>query len=357
MTRCSAHHRHPALSLTFALGSAVCLLLTSPSRADIFNFSTGTPDGKIATLSRPASGGTIQTETADDFVLPTNTLLKEAIFTGLIPSTPLENFVQQVEIEFYHVFPLDSVNPPSGNVPTRTNSPADVEIASATRDSLGGTLSYTVTVLNNSFSASNSVVNGINKFPNQFTWGEGPVTGREVMLQVTFNPPVALPGGHYFFRPEVLLSSGNFLWLSAPKPIVPPGTPFAEDLQSWIRNDNLAPDWLRIGTDITHEGPFNASFALAGETDSDADSVPDSEDQCPGTPPNSIVDSAGCSIAQLVPCDGPATGGTWKNHGQYVSSIALAATEFLQQGLITEAQREAIVSEAARSDCGQVKKK
>jgi hypothetical protein len=36
------------------------------------------------------------------------------------------------------------------------------------------------------------------------------------------------------------------------------------DLQSWIRNDNLAPDWLKIGTDITGQGPFNATFSLAG---------------------------------------------------------------------------------------------
>jgi hypothetical protein len=50
---------------------------------------------------------------------------------------------------------------------------------------------------------------------------------------------------------------------------VAPGTPFATDLQSWIRNDGpgaLAPDWERIGTDVTHQGPFNAAFSLAGQT-------------------------------------------------------------------------------------------
>src|SRR6202022_939319 len=53
-----------------------------------------------------------------------------------------------------------------------------------------------------------------------------------------------------------------------PMPIVPPGSPFAPDLQSWIRNDGpdaLAPDWERIGTDVTHQGPFNASFSLTGQ--------------------------------------------------------------------------------------------
>src|SRR5262249_53595713 len=81
-----------------------------------------------------------------------------------------------------------------------------------------------------------------------------------------------LPSDHYFFVPQVLLSTGNFFWLSAPKPIVSPGTPFPPgktDLQSWIRNDpSLAPDWLRIGTDIVGGNPaptFNASFSLSAQ--------------------------------------------------------------------------------------------
>ena len=85
------------------------------------------------------------------------------------------------------------------------------------------------------------------------------------MISVGFTTPVLLPADHYFFRPEVLLSDGDFLWLSAPKPIVAPGTPFTPDLQSWVQNDDLAPDWLRIGTDITHQGPFNAAFTLSGD--------------------------------------------------------------------------------------------
>jgi hypothetical protein len=62
---------------------------------------------------------------------------------------------------------------------------------------------------------------------------------------------------------------GDFLWLSAAKPIVSPGTPFTPDLQSWIRNDGLEPDWLRIGTDIVGGTPaptFNAAFSLSGQT-------------------------------------------------------------------------------------------
>jgi len=47
-------------------------------------------------------------------------------------------------------------------------------------------------------------------------------------------------------------------------------SPFAGDLQAWIRNSALAPDWLRLGTDII-DGPspvptFSMTFALTGET-------------------------------------------------------------------------------------------
>ena len=102
--------------------------------------------------------------------------------------------------------------------------------------------------------------------PNQFTGGEGAVTGEEVQFNLTFTVPFTVGADHIFFRPEVDLgNAGDFLWLSAPKPIVAPGTPFAADLQSWIRTDGpgaLAPDWERIGTDVTHQGPFNAALFL-----------------------------------------------------------------------------------------------
>ena len=59
-----------------------------------------------------------------------------------------------------------------------------------------------------------------------------------------------------------------------------------------------------------------------------------------------------CSIDQIAPCSGPSSGETWKNHGQYVSAVAPAAPAFLEQGLISEAQADEIVGQAAQSDCG-----
>jgi len=241
-------------ALTFA-----AVVMPLPAVADAFTFSTGSPDGRIATLSRPNLGpGLIETETADDFILSQQTSLTQATFTGLIPAGAT---VTRVEIEFYHVFPTDSAFPPSGNVVSRTNSPADNEIAAATRDSLAGSLNFSTTTLSSNFSVLNTVVNGIHKQPNQFTGGEGPTSGQETQISVNFLPPVDLPADHYFFRPEAQLSSGNFLWLSGPGPQLFPG-----DLQTWIRNEDLKPDWERVGTDVTHQGPFNASFSLTGES-------------------------------------------------------------------------------------------
>jgi hypothetical protein len=247
--------------------------LATPARADPFSFSTGNADGRLGALSQPPGQGKLETETADDFILTETTTISQATIVGLIPSgTSLAN-IGNVEVEVYHVFPRDSVDPPSGNVPSRANSPADVEIDTATRDGSLGTLSFHATVLNANSSVLNTVVTGIHKAPANVTQGEGPASGQAVQIAITFNPPLLLPADHYFFRPEVQVTGGDFLYLSAPRPIVPPGTPFIGDLQAWIRNSDLKPDWLRIGTDIIGGSPaptFNMTFSLSGETVPDA---------------------------------------------------------------------------------------
>ncbi len=258
----------PDTLLKYAILTGAACLVGGVAHADPFFFSTGSPDGRIATLSRTASAGKLETETADDFVTTAPTSITSATFTGLLVGGATPANVRNVEIELYHVFPLDSTNPPDGKVVTRVNAPSDNQFAAA--DAGAGQLSFTTTVLNQTFSAANSVVNGINAIPNQTTGGEGAVRGEEVQFNITFTTPFVLGADHVFFRPEVDLgNSGDFLWLSAPKPIVAPGTPFTPDLQSWIRNDGagaLAPDWERIGTDVTLQGPFNAAFSLTGVT-------------------------------------------------------------------------------------------
>jgi hypothetical protein len=104
--------------------------------------------------------------------------------------------------------------------------------------------------------------------------------------------------------------------------------------------------------------PIGASIRLRGdirqisETDADGDGVLGSSDLCPETPQGAVVNADGCSIDQLAPCNGPASGGTWKNHGQYVSAVTHVAEEFLAQGLISEEQKDATVATAAQTNCG-----
>ena len=251
--------------LTLRLTCLMTLAATvaMPATASPFNFSTGNPDGLIATVAGQAPGGA-ETETADDFQLGRPTRLSGGSFTGLIPLGLSLAATSSVKIEFYRVFPGDSSVPPSGRVPTRDNSPADVDFIE--RSSETGDLSYKGTLLDTGFTAANSVVNGINASLTPFTGGEGAVFGQEIRFDFSFAAPVTLGDGHFFFVPQVTLSDGSFLWLSASKPIAAPGTPFMPDLQSWIRNEALQPDWLRVGTDITRQGPFNAAFTLDGNT-------------------------------------------------------------------------------------------
>jgi hypothetical protein len=257
------------------LTASLAILAVSPACADPFFFSTGDPDGKIATASRPDSPGRPEIESADDFVLTQNTDITGGSFTGLLTGGATLASISQVVVEIYRVFPLDSdvtrtSGPPTFStvqVPTRVNSPSDD--AFATRSSTAAELVFVPAIVQMSFTASNSVLNGIHPMPGQFTGGDGAVTGQEVTFNLSFSSALNLPADHYFFVPQVQLTSGEFYWLSAPRPIVPPGVAFpagSTDLQSWIRNAALDPDWLRVGTDITHQGPFNAVFSVSGDT-------------------------------------------------------------------------------------------
>ncbi len=247
------------------VASALAILTMAAGRAQAapFFFDNGGVDGRMAAASRPDSASSIEIEAADDFILTGTTTITSATFTGLLTSTAAAS-ITGLAVEIYRVFPLDSDTTRTPNVPTRTNSPSDV--AFATRDS--SQLSFSTTSLGQ-FTALNSVLNGINPSPNQTTGGEGAVSGSETLFNLNFSVPLVLAPGHYFFVPQVLLSDGQFFWLSSVRPIVPPGTPFLPDLQAWIRNANLDPDWLRIGTDIVGGSPaptFNLAFSLTGTT-------------------------------------------------------------------------------------------
>jgi PEP-CTERM motif len=244
--------------LTLIATLSMCTLLSGMAVGAVI-FDTGAPDGRAGLASRPAGPGTMEIETADDFAFNNASVITGATFTGLIPTGASVNFVG---VELYRVFPADSDTVRTIMVPIRVNSPSDNAFAS--RDTGAGTLTFTTTLLG-TFTAANSIVNGINKSLTPFTGGEGPVTGQEVTFTINFATPFNLPAGHYFFKPEAGLSTGTFLWLSTarggPLPVFPAGV---ADLQAWIRNTNLDPDWLRAGTDIIGGTTFNAAFSLQG---------------------------------------------------------------------------------------------
>jgi hypothetical protein len=251
------------------------LITAGNAAAAPFVFNNGDVDGRIASATRPGTNGKFEIESGDDFLLTQNTRITGASFTGLLPIGADVASIGNVRVEIYRVFPKDSdrnrtSGPPTFStprVPTRVNSPSDV--AFAERESTTGTLSFTVNTLADTFSTANSLLpGGIQPIPNQNTGGNGPVRGREVRIDVSLNTPFNLPADHYFFVPQVQLSAAgdDFLWLSSVRPIVSPGTPFTPDLQAWARDQFLAPDWLRIGTDVVGGTTFNLAFSLQGRT-------------------------------------------------------------------------------------------
>lgn len=248
----------------------ICLLalLPAPVSADTI-YNNLTPNNQIAIATRPETAGQFEIEAGDDFLLSSSAVANTASVVGLlVPSAGGGTAsISQVVAEIYRVFPNDSNAMRTPNVPTRLNSPSDVAFAS--RDSAGSGLTFSSSVLSSSFSALNSVQpGGIHASPFQTTLGNGPLTGQEVQLNLTFTTPFNLPADHYFFVPQVAVDGGQFYWLSASRPITGAGTtPFAPDLQVWTRDAFLDPDWLRVGTDIVGGSPaptFNAAFSLEG---------------------------------------------------------------------------------------------
>ena len=111
-------------------------------------------------------------------------------------------------------------------------------------------------------------------------------------------------------------------------------------------------DQFSYTVDDGHGGTDTATVRVTvravNTTDADNDGVPDGIDQCPGTPASTVVNASGCAISQICSATAP-----WKNHGQYVSCVSNTSAQFELLGLITAAQRSAMVSAAAKSNVGK----
>jgi hypothetical protein len=87
-------------------------------------------------------------------------------------------------------------------------------------------------------------------------------------------------------------------------------------------------------------------FQAETPDDCDGDGVPNAQDLCADTPPGTVINSSGCAIVQLCPCTND-----WQTTREYVRCVRDAADDFARAGLITEAERQAIVGEAERTNC------
>jgi hypothetical protein len=147
------------------------VVMPLPAAADAFVFSTGNPDGRMATATRPESAGKFE--------------------IGRTSGPPTFS---------------------TPNVPTRVNSPFDVAFQQFSAGRVGSSPGLAAVVLQSTFTANNSVQpGGIHPLPGVFTGGNGPVTGEETLIAVNPTTPFDLPAGHYFFVPQVELSTGDFL--------------------------------------------------------------------------------------------------------------------------------------------------
>jgi len=93
------------------------------------------------------------------------------------------------------------------------------------------------------------------------------------------------------------------------------------------------------------------SLAVA---DSDEDGVPDRRDRCFGTAPGAAVNFHGCSLDQLVPCEGPRPGTIWKSHRRYIQAFVRTAREFHKNGFLTRPELRAFILKAKESNCGDL---
>src|SRR5215468_12004706 len=143
---------------------SLVMLLGTPAFADSL-YNNLTPNNLIGTAVRPDTAP-FEIEAGDDFFLSTRARINSASFVGLsVPGTGGTPAISQVVIEIYRVFPADSnVNRTSGpptfstpQVPTRVNSPSDVEFDDRDTAPPPGNLTFTTSVLSANFTALNSV--------------------------------------------------------------------------------------------------------------------------------------------------------------------------------------------------------
>jgi hypothetical protein len=88
------------------------------------------------------------------------------------------------------------------------------------------------------------------------------------------------------------------------------------------------------------------SSGTCGAVDTDGDGLLDPDDACPNSA-ELPVDETGCSVSDLVPCDGE-----YSSKGAYVTAVTAVARAFFERGLLTRDEFADVVKRAAKSNCG-----
>ena len=215
--------------------------LATPAWADPFVFSTGTPDGLLGALSQPAGSGTSRPRPPTTSSLSETTSIAQATITGLIPAgTPAGEHQQR------RGRGLSRLSQGLGRSPLGAGARAG-QLARRRRDrqrharcERGNARVRGRSLVDASSSVLNTVVDGINPVPAErdpwrrsrraarWSRSRSPSPRRSFCRRITISS-----------APRSQVTGGDFLFLSAPKPIVAPGTPFMGDLQAWIRNSDL----------------------------------------------------------------------------------------------------------------------
>ena len=258
------------------MGGAI--LIATPAAAQPFFFSTGLPDGKMATASRPSSAGKIEIEVgrrlrpdhADEpqqrHVHGTPAHGRRAVGHRRRPRRDLSRLPQRLG-RGPHLGPADIQHAAGAHAgqlafrhrirrQERRREQSDVRRRESSsrpspRPTRSSTESTRVPASIRGATARSQVRKSSSTWPSRRRSRWPPITSSSCP--------------RYSYRAVISI------WLSAPRPIVPPGTPFPAgftDLQEWIRNEDLAPDWLRVGADIVGGTPaptFNATFSLSGQ--------------------------------------------------------------------------------------------
>ena len=242
----------PAISIfiTALLGSAGA----APATADPVFLQHGNSrrqdGGRLRAQALPLRFREI--EAADDFILTSTTTLTSATFTGLVPQNAS---VADVVVEIYRVFPKDSdvtrtSGPPTFStpqVPTRVNSPSDAAFAS--RDNAGAELVFPPAT-----SAPSPLPTACSRaasIPSPTRHGrQRPVTGDEVQFDVSCSRPVFCWTPGSLFRAAGSTFHRRFSLVVGAQADHGRRHAFLAGSAGLDRDEDLDPDWFRVGTDI-----------------------------------------------------------------------------------------------------------